>query len=56
MSQVRSVVPARLYSTKTPQSTDPVTDVKGARDTFSNEKDWQSRVLSIKVPSAGGTP
>ena len=48
------------YSTADPKSTDPVKDVKGARDTFTNEKDWQRLVLTVKVPgpapSGRGTP
>ncbi len=44
------------YSTKEPQSTDPVRDVAGKRDTFSNEKDWQSLVLTVKVPPAQVVP
>jgi hypothetical protein len=38
------------YTGAVPQSVDPVRDVRGARDTFSNEADWERRVLRVTVP------
>lgn len=47
------------YSGASPQSSNPVRDVRRGRDTFSNEADWGHRVLRITVPTptpAGGAP
>lgn len=44
------------YSTAVPQSTDPVRDVPGKRDTFTNERDWQHLVLKVRVPATLGSP
>lgn len=48
------------YAGTDPQSTDPVKDVKGKRDTFTNEADWQSLTLTVTIPKppapTGGTP
>jgi Domain of unknown function (DUF4157) len=48
------------YAGTVPQSIDPVKDVKGKRDTFSNEADWQSLTLTVTIPKppapTGGTP
>jgi hypothetical protein len=38
------------YAGKDPQSVDPVRDVRRERDTFSNEADWDRRVLRVTVP------